>query len=334
MNSDIVWDNGMYYTTAIPSQWDKQYPFEAWVADDFLFENATYIDGVSWIGGYGGYKVGCHDGPFDMQITFYLDRGDGCAPGTVVTGPIFFYNSQTHETDLGEHWYSYNVTLPESILFEKNQIYWISIQAVGVFPPEWFIGVHTGTIIMHETVWKCDLFGVYDWEDVYEQYGEHYNMCFQLLEYTAPPPPPKPDLDCNGQLSWTDIKPRVRVTGSFQVMNIGNPNSHLNWTIASYPDWGTWTFTPSAGMNLAPEDGAITVNVTVIAPNGKNQAFQGNITVVNKDNSSDYRTIPVILTTPLHQNIEHHGFLERLLERFPNAFPILHYFLERVLMKS
>jgi hypothetical protein len=321
---DIVWDNGMDYSEIIWSQWIPENNLEACAADDFSFENDTYINGLSWIG-YYAYKSRCQDGQFDMQITFFLDRGDGRAPGTVVTGPIFFYNSQTNETYLNPpHWFSYAVTLPEPILFVKNQVYWICIQAVGPLGPQWFLAVHLGPIIMHEVVWKCEFFEVYDWEDAYESQGYHENMCFQLFGYGKPP---TPDLDCTGSLTWTDIKPGATVTGGFQVMNIGDPNSHLNWTIASYPDWGTWTFIPSSGVNLAPEDGAITVNVTVIAPDVKNQGFQGNITVINKENSSDYCVIPVSLTTPLYQTFEHHGFLERLLERFPHAFPIIRYLL-------
>lgn len=182
---NIQWDNGMDYSTAIWSQWDQEYPIEACAADDFSFKNDTYINGVSWIGFYA-YKSKCQDSPqFDMQITFFLDRGDGNAPGTVVTGPIFFYNSQVNETYLEPNWHSYNVTLPETILFVKNQVYWICIQAVAPVGPQWFLGVHLGTIILHEVVWKCDFFHVYDWEDAYESQGYHENMCFQLFGYES-----------------------------------------------------------------------------------------------------------------------------------------------------
>jgi hypothetical protein len=310
---DLIWDNGMDYYTAIFSQWSQEYPIEACAADDFSFEKDTYINSVSWIGLYF-MKSECRDNPKDMQITFYLDRGDGYAPGTVVAGPIFFYNSQTNETNLEDYWYSYDVTLPEPILILKNQVYWICIQAVGEVFPQWGVAVHLGPIIMHEVVWKCDFFGVYDWEDAYEMQGQHYNMCFKLFGYEKPP---APDLDCVGSLTWTDIKPGAIVTGSFQLMNIGEPDSHLNWTIASYPEWGTWTFTPASGVDLTPEDGAITVNVTVTAPDVKNQVFQGQVKVVNKENSSDYCSIPVTLTTPMNTHVMFFHCWEKLLTRFP-----------------
>jgi hypothetical protein len=135
----------------------------------------------------------------------------------------------------------------------------------------------------------------------------------------------KPDLDCNGQLFWSGIKPGTTVNGSFQVMNIGDPNSHLNWIIAAYPSWGTWTFTPASVVNLAPEDGAITVNVTVTAPDAKNQEFQGQVTIVNTENASDFCVIPVYLHTPLSQGLHDQPFLTKLFEFFPHAFPILRH---------
>jgi hypothetical protein len=117
---NIQWDNGMDYHTAIWSQWDQEYPANASAADDFSFENDTYINGVSWIGFYA-YMSKCQGSPQDnMQITFFLDRGDGNAPGTVVTGPIFFYNSQVNETYLEPNWFSYDVALPEPVLFVKK----------------------------------------------------------------------------------------------------------------------------------------------------------------------------------------------------------------------
>jgi hypothetical protein len=99
----------------------------------------------------------------------------------------------------------------------------------------------------------------------------------------------------------------------------------LNWTVNNTLTWGTWTFTPSSGEGLTPELGPVTVDVHLVVPKEKNAVFQGDITIVNKENSSDYCMIPVTLTTPLNQNIEHHGFLARLLVRFPHAFPILRY---------
>jgi hypothetical protein len=151
----------------------------------------------------------------------------------------------------------------------------------------------------------------------------------QYIPPYEPPPPPQPphlpDLECNGSLSWSNIKPGGTVHGSFLVMNIGDNDSLLNWSVNNTLTWGTWTFTPSSGEHLTPAQGPVTIQVYLVVPMEKDAVFQGNITVVNKQNSSDYCMIPVTLTTPLSQNIEHHGFIERLLMRFPHAFPLLRY---------
>jgi len=128
-----------------------------------------------------------------------------------------------------------------------------------------------------------------------------------------------PDLDCNGVLSWTDIKSGDVVTGSFTVENIGDPASELDWEIESYPDWGTWTFTPLNGDDLTPEDGAITVEVSVVAPDNKNKEFIGGVKIVNKEASGDCYYIQVSLATPRIKNTDPllFQFLERLFQRFP-----------------
>ena len=89
-------------------------------------------------------------------------------------------------------------------------------------------------------------------------------------DFILTPLDPIPDLDCDGDLCWYDVEPGATVTGSFTVENIGEEGSLLDWEIESYPDWGTWTFYPSYGIDLMPEDGVVTVTVEVIWPNPEN----------------------------------------------------------------
>jgi hypothetical protein len=128
-----------------------------------------------------------------------------------------------------------------------------------------------------------------------------------------------PDLECDGSLSWTDVKPGGVVTGSFTVKNVGDPGSLLNWKIESYPPWGSWSFSPSSGTNLKPEDGSVTVSVTVGVPDEEEASFSGDVKVVNQDDSSDTCTIPVSLTTPKSRSFESWFslFLHRLVVRVP-----------------
>ncbi|MBE3141617.1 MAG: hypothetical protein IMZ53_13660, partial [Thermoplasmata archaeon] len=105
---------------------------------------------------------------------------------------------------------------------------------------------------------------------------------------------------------------------------VGAALTNLSWAITDWPDWGTWTFTPSEGNHLTPEDGPITINVSVKAPIKRNSEFTGQVTIVNSENSSDFDTIPVSLGTPyypVHSIL--FDILQALMERFPHAFPIL-----------
>ncbi len=121
-----------------------------------------------------------------------------------------------------------------------------------------------------------------------------------------------PDLDCDGSLSWTGVQPGTTVTSSFTVENIGDPGSLLDWEIESYPEWGTWTFDPENGEDLTPEDDPITVNVEIVAPNEQNQQFNGEVKIVNTENSNDYCIIPVSLATPVNQNVMSYSILKLL----------------------
>jgi len=169
---------------------------------------------------------------------------------------------------------------------------------------------------------------VWQWTNPYPSPSMNDVFKIVYIPPDEPPQPPQnnpPDLQCEGNLNWTSIPPGGTVHGSFQVENIGNPNSTLNWTVDSYPDWGTWSFTPRSGKNLTPDEGALTVQVYVTAPDQKNTEFQGFIRVVNTDNQSDNCLIPVYLKTPLSKDLYFQQFCERIFQQFPHAFPILRH---------
>jgi parallel beta-helix repeat protein len=125
-----------------------------------------------------------------------------------------------------------------------------------------------------------------------------------------------PDLSCEGNLIWADVKPGETVECSFIVENIGDSDSLLDWEISEYPNWSEWTFTPSSGENLTPEDGPVTVQVSVIAPDEGNKEFNGTIKIVNSEDPSDFCEIDVLLRTPRNKWITNSLFLW-FLERFP-----------------
>ena len=128
---------------------------------------------------------------------------------------------------------------------------------------------------------------------------------------------------CDGTLNWNNIKPGETVTGNFTIENIGDTGSELDWTIDERPEWGNWTFTPSHGSGLTPEQEPITVQVTVIAPEEKNHEFIGSIKVLNSKNSSNYCEISVSLTTPKIYAFPYIGLFHRFFDEFPNIFQII-----------
>ncbi len=123
---------------------------------------------------------------------------------------------------------------------------------------------------------------------------------FQYIPIEAPPLD-EPDLNCEGSLNWNGVNTGEIVYGNFQVENIGDSDSLLDWKIESYPDWGTWTFSPENGENLSPKDGPVTVNITVVAPIEK-KVFDGSLRIENQENPSDFDIVPVHITTPINKN--------------------------------
>lgn len=103
------------------------------------------------------------------------------------------------------------------------------------------------------------------------------------------------DLETNGSLVWNDVSAGETLFGNFTISNMGEPQSSLAWSINATPSWGTWTFVPSSGENLTPEQGPVTVHVTVVAPTGGGPTYHGEITVVNQGDPADIGRVPVWL---------------------------------------
>ena len=314
----IVWDNGMDYTGLAAAQWDEPGAFDAHPADDFEFTEPTEVCDVHWIGGYWNGDPA----EFDWCISFYKDDGTGNAPlGTPynpsIAGPFCYAWDEIEKEELEPGYYEMSVDLPENIPFDEGH-YWISIWGVGSTMPQSGWGYHD-TILLHQMVFGSIYFAFPFWTDGVEVFGTPYDCCFQLTTKQEA----IPDLDCDGSLNWVDVTPGDTVTGDFVVMNIGDPGSLLNWEITDWPTWGNWTFTPLGGTGLKPEDGAFTVQVEVVAPEEQNQQFSGAVNIVNKDDATDTCRISVSLATPISHQVNNFPLLQRILELFPNAFPVL-----------
>jgi len=133
--------------------------------------------------------------------------------------------------------------------------------------------------------------------------------------------PTKGALEGSGFLNWVNVSPSSTVTGSFIIQNNGIPESSIDWEIVTWPDWGTWTFTPDSGEDLTREDGKKTIEVSVIVPDEKNENFAGYVKVVNTKDSSDYCLIHILLTTPKSLAINYSAL--RFLKQHPYLFLLL-----------
>jgi hypothetical protein len=98
-------------------------------------------------------------------------------------------------------------------------------------------------------------------------------------------------------ISWDDVAPGQTVEGNIYLTNLGDSGSLLDWEVASYPSWGTWSFNPNGGKDVATDDSRVEIKVSVTAPMQENKDFTGTIVVKNSENVLDYWPITVSLST-------------------------------------
>jgi len=130
------------------------------------------------------------------------------------------------------------------------------------------------------------------------------------------------DLESEGSLSWNDVKPGGIVTGVFSIKNVGEDDSKLNWEIADYPEWGTWTIEPSSGKGLTTTE-TQTIQVTVTAPGEEKEDFTGKIKIVNSHKDFDYDTISISLSTPKNKEKTINTPFLKFLENYPILYQLL-----------
>jgi len=129
------------------------------------------------------------------------------------------------------------------------------------------------------------------------------------------------DLEGFGLLNWSNIQPESKINGIIYIENVGDYGSELDWSISSYPSWGTWTFFPQNGTELFPNDGIQQINLEIIVPNQQNQKYSGKIEICNEDDINDKCIIQVNLATPKN-NIKDLIFFS-FLRIFSKNIPIM-----------
>jgi hypothetical protein len=120
--------------------------------------------------------------------------------------------------------------------------------------------------------------------------------------------------------------PNRNVQATLTIENIGDDSSLLDWEITSWPEWGSWQFDELKGYDLKPEDGQLSIEITVTAPEEGAQEFIGEVIIENNENSNDYETIEVILKTPRNKAIKNP--LYTLLNNNLNLFSLIRLLLQ------
>jgi len=136
---------------------------------------------------------------------------------------------------------------------------------------------------------------------------------------------PSADLSCDtNSLNFGELSPGETATASFSLENVGEQSStDLSWSISSYPDWGTWTFSQEEGQ-MAWDDSPVEITIEVEAPEDKNTEFDGEILVVNTFDPQDRVNIQISLATPRNTA---NGFFQRFLSNHPLLSDFLDYLL-------
>jgi hypothetical protein len=254
-----------------------------------IFGDPSVIIGFSWSGGGGG---GGGDGPnwIPPRVGINTPRKNEEVNGTVkISG------------------YAYGIEGPIKYVF-------IKIGDSDFLKP---IGLENWSYIWNTNTLSIDSHG-------HQSGFDYVNV---IVKNTIPDIPKIPDLTSNGTLKWTNIKAGTVVNGNFNVSNVGDAESLLNWEVTEYPlDWGRWTINPSTGQGLTPEQGLVNIQVSVEAPNVNGTNFTGQIKIVNTENSSDFEIIDVSLSTSKTRRVPYPRLLQffSLLEkRFPFLFSLL-----------
>ena len=143
----VIWSQPVNCASSLTSsQLDTAYPFDSQKADDFTFTtDPGDITHVKWWGGYWNPGASGNFPPDGWNIYLYLDNGF-CSPVLTGDDPVqdaiaswYIPYADSHEdtecgqTDDYDHW----VELSPAFTPTVGQTYWIAIQAVMQFQPQW-----------------------------------------------------------------------------------------------------------------------------------------------------------------------------------------------------
>ncbi len=184
------WEQTPDGVSLLASQDDTCYPFVAESADDFVAAD-NFMHAVGW---WGGYWSGSPVPPEGFRINIYT-QGAGNFPGELVySETVTEYHESMEGTDA-----SYCAELSGQFTGAVGQTYYIVIQALLCFPPQWGIGSSgdgNGTI----ACFRGELFGYPDWVP-WSEVSAPYEQAFVLFDFHGTP------VDVT---SWSRLKGQYR----------------------------------------------------------------------------------------------------------------------------
>jgi hypothetical protein len=163
---DTKWEQLPNGGGLMSSQDDVVYPFTSDLADDFAGDGED-LTGVGW---WGGYWNGTAVPPDAFNVRVFADNGG--MPGDMI------YEHQT--ADYNETVGSPNGYCTNMPAFNKadGATYWLSVQAVLVFPPQWGWASGDGNGV---GVWqRFPLLGFEDWTSSEVAFGDVRDASFVL----------------------------------------------------------------------------------------------------------------------------------------------------------
>jgi len=308
-----VWDNGLGFSGFMHAQWDENKQFDFYVADDFQFYEDTEVADIHWIGGYWGKDY--QSATFDWCISFYnhnssTNRPEGTPQSPSFSGPhCFSWSDLGIEiiNDTGSSiYFKFSIELEETLIFESDQKYWISIWAEGAYPPQSGWCYHKD-YILSPAVLASLYFGFPFWTPGINVQGFDFDMAFQLTAPLEPLAPTAPFIDgpregpVDTKLCWT-------------FLSEDQNNDNIKYVI----DWGD-------GTSNETDYNQSGVEVELCHTYNKKKVFV--ISAYAEDETglvSDESTFAV--TIPRFRGII--SMFDSLIERFPNTFLLLRFLLK------